>query len=341
MKIDVVLFDRSLAPGIAALAQRAFAEVSGDAQPALSTQLTENFLGPNPAGCSKVALACEGDDIVGSLAAVPARFLRGDGQVMIGYQIGFFFVDRLAQGKGIGTSLLAELTAAFRDRDDAFLYTFPNARSIGRFDRLGYERIYSIPTYLYFPTPVDISWRIRTRNKTEKRGIRPYEAVFVAAADARRHARELFATATLHVGLIRDAAFFEWRYCDAEADKRYRFVLCRTKEERPAFLLVLAQHTFSGIPFTILVDVLSSDPSQVYRYAVKVARLMGRSPMVYANTNLGALAPAPRHALLQGVRIPRVVNPRPVELMRFPADAVMPRKDLEKSLFLTGDWMGF
>ncbi|HDP35745.1 MAG TPA: hypothetical protein ENN29_11630 [Candidatus Hydrogenedentes bacterium] len=175
----------------------------------------------------------------------------------------------------------------------------------------------------------------------KKHGIHAYEPVFVEAAGARRHARELFATAPLQVGLIRDAAFFEWRYCDAEADKRYRFVLCRAKEERPTFLLVLAQHKFSGIPFTILVDVLSLDLSQVYRPAVKVARLIGGSPIVYANTNLGCLAPTPRHALPHGVRIPRIVNPRPVELMRFPSDTVLPREDLAKSPFLTGDWMGF
>ena len=94
MKIDVVPFDRSLAPGIAALAQRAFADVSGDAQPVLSAQLAANFLGPsNAAGVSNVALACEGNDIVGSLAAVPARFLRGDGQVVIGYQLSLIHIS--------------------------------------------------------------------------------------------------------------------------------------------------------------------------------------------------------------------------------------------------------
>lgn len=339
MKVDVVPFDGSLAASVAALAQRAFAEVSKDAQPVLSAALAENFLGPsNPAGISQLALAREGDDIVGSLAAVPARFRRSDGHVALGFQIGFFFVDIRAQGKGVGSSLLRALTDAFRNRDDAFLYTFPNARSIGRFDKLGYDRVASIPTYIYLPTPSDIPLRLFPARMLKKRGIEP---VFVDAAEAKRCARALFATAPPQVGLMRDAAFFAWRYCGAEADQRYRFVRCTAKEDSSSLVLVLAQHRFSGIPFTILVDVLSSDLFAVYRAAISVARLMGGSPLIYANTNLGCLAPPRSHATPLGARVPRAANPRPVELMRFPADTVMPREDLAKSLFLTGDWMGF
>jgi len=105
----------------------------------------------NPAGRAWIAVAREDDRAVGSAAALPARFARKDGRILIGWQVGTFVVDAAQQRKGIGTALLAALSGALKDRPDSFLYSYPNRRSIPVFERHGYSRKGRTPTRIFLP----------------------------------------------------------------------------------------------------------------------------------------------------------------------------------------------
>jgi GNAT superfamily N-acetyltransferase len=342
VKIEISVFDPSYAPAMARVAQRAFAEIPEQAQPSLTADFVAHILGvSNPAGSSRVALAYEEGEVLGSVAAIPTRFRRQDGRVVTGNQVGFFFVDHRAQGRGFGAALLAELTATIRDDADSFIYTFPNPRSIGLFDNYGYERVASIPTYVYPTTPRAILARMTAKKVLRERGGRVWEFESLDAGAAERSAHEFPAEPARDVGLIRDGAYFAWRYCGTDADKRYRFVLCRAEEEHEWFLLVLAHHRFSGIRFAIVADVLSADLPYAYGRAVQAARLMGDSAFVYANTNLKRIPGARASALPIGVPIPCTANPRPVELLAFGRAGALPREELAAGAVMTADWMGF
>jgi predicted N-acetyltransferase YhbS len=333
VKLEIADADPAHAAIVEDLARRAFAGVRRGARPDQGAGFIAHLLGPsNPAGVARVALAHDagaGGRALGSLVAIPARFRRRDGRVVTGYQVGYFFVDHRGQGQGVGTALLAGLTAALRSEPDSFVYTFPNPRSIGHFDRFGYERVASIPTYLYPPAPV-------ARGDVRDAAGREWTIESVGAAAAARVAATDVAPLPPEPGFTRDVEHFAWRYCGPESGARYRFAVCRARDGGEVFVAVLARHRLLGAPFTVLVDVLSADLACHYVAAVRVAgRARGRAP-VYANTNLARAARRP-----PGLPVPRLVNPRPVELLKLPGEGGVSRAELAGSVVITGDWLGF
>jgi predicted N-acetyltransferase YhbS len=335
MKIEIAEFDAQHAPLVEDLAQRAFEAVHQDARPNQNPDFVAYILGAsNPAGASRLALAREGGEVLGCLAAIPARFRRRGAQIVRGHQIGYYFVDHAAQGKGVGSELLTELTESLRGEPDDFVYTFPNPRSIGRFDRLGYERVASTPT-IVFPT-------LPSRNGTARNAAGDtWKAEVVDAASAQQVAMTEVAAWGQDAGFVRDAAYFNWRACGPGADTRYRFLVCRAREGEGCFVAVLARHEMMSLPFTILVDILSQDLRRDYPAAVRLAGRLGTSPLVYANTNLGSPSRHGATRLPFGLAVPRFANPRPIELLMLPGEGPVTAAELAEGAVMTADWLGF
>lgn len=340
MIIEVERFEASCSGIVADLARRAFATAGRDAQPDQSDAFIAHILGPlNPAGCSRLAIARDGGTAIGCLAATPARFQTDEGRLVTGHQIGYFFVDRCAQGWGVGTTLLAELGGALGGDPDAFVYTYPNPRSIGLFDRSGYQRLATIPTCVF---PV---WPRRRKRRSGPFEIPSYGDSWVVeeldADSAEASARQSFGEGAHETGWVRDNRFFAWRYCAPPAHGRYRFLSCRARETDELLLVVLAHHRFSGASFTIVVDLLARDPTGSVSTAVKAARRTGGTPFVYANTNFDRLGKGETAPLPLRLAVPGFANPRPVELLWIADSRAITRQDLLKSLVMTGDWLGF
>lgn len=342
VNIDVSIFDPSMAPALAGLAQRAFSAVSEGAQPALQPTFAAHLLGSsNPAGQTLAAWARKGEELLGSLVGLPVRYRCSNGSVVTGYQIGFYFVDQCAQGQGIGSGLLTALTAALTQNQDSFIYTFPNSRSIGRFYKHGFEQVGSIPTYIY-PSCASsfLPWKNRTTISCVVEGS-ACTCSYVDPSTAHQLVRENCLEVSGCAGFIRDAAYFAWRYGSEDAGQRYRFAVCQARDGDIRFLLVLSRHCFSGIPFTIAVDLFSKDIFGTYTPAIRAARGLGSNPFVYANTNLGLFRADHSFGLPFGIRVPHALNPRPVELLYYPAGALITREELHSGVVLTADWLGF
>jgi predicted N-acetyltransferase YhbS len=346
VKIEISDFRAIHAPLVERLARRAFHDVAEGARPDQEPEFISHILGPsNPGGSSRLALARDESGVLGCLAAIPFRFRRVEAAEAIGYQIGYYFVDHDAQGRGVGSALLAGLTEDLRGNPSSFVYTFPNPRSIGRFDRLGYRRVGEIPTMLY---PAFSKLR-RKRSAIHDAAGNTWQFELIDAEAAARIAESDFSTTHEIVGFRRDSASFVWRTCGPGADSRYRFALCRMLraggktpgEYETCFIVVLAEHRMSGVPFTIVVDVLSMDLASHYDAVIRVAGILGHSPLVYANSNLHKLPSSRSRTYPFGISVPNFVNPRPVELLMLFEEGCVHTSELMESLFLTADWMGF
>jgi predicted N-acetyltransferase YhbS len=346
VKIEISNFQAIHAPLVEQLARRAFHDVAEGARPDQAPEFISHILGPlNPGGPSRLALARDESGVLGCLAAIPFRFRKANAREIIGYQIGYFFVDHDAQGKGVGSALLSGLTEDLQGDPSSFVYTFPNPRSIGRFDRLGYSRVGEIPTILY---PVFSRLRRKMSAIRDRAGC-TWQLEVIDSETAARIAQSAFAVMPKTVGFRRDSASFTWRTCGPGANSRYRFALCRTvrvggespSECETCFIVVLAEHRMLGIPFTIVVDILSIDLACHYDAVIRAAGILGNSPLVYVNSNLHQLTSSSSGSHPFGISVPNSVNPRPVELLMLSEEGCVHPSELAKSLFFTADWMGF
>ena len=303
MKIEVSQFSSENADILFGLSNSAFKSISVDFRPKESIEFIRHLNGKaNPAGLSICAVAFEESQCVGNVTAIPIRFLG-----KTGYQIGGFFVDQKYQGRGLGKKLLLEITYALREKKDTFIYTFPNARSIGIFYKLGYRLISRIPTYI-FP------W---------KKGNNILEAIEPKEISIEN--LEGFGKG----GIIRDQSFFNWRYCGPGSENRYKFLIGKV-ENKLDFVVITSKHNFKRITFTIIVDILASS-TITFLKAINAAQKLGK--MVYMNTN------APHEYLpFARVPIPERFNQRSVYLLVYPGD--FNSGSISQGI-ITGDWFGF
>ena len=303
MDIKVIPFSTDFAEDYVDLTKRAFTAVSNSESPTDTVEYTKHLNGDtNPAGPSWCAIAMEGSQCVGSVMALPMSFPG-----KIGYQIGGFFVDKNHQGKGLGTKLLTELTSTLKNKPDSFIYTFPNSRSIDVFYKIGYKSMERVPTYI-------LPWKM---------GLMKLEI----ASPSEVSFEKMNCVDTS--GLIRDIKFIHWRYCGPGTDARYKFLIKRTNEHID-FVLVITNHKFRNIQFTVIVDIITSSP-HFYPVAIRAAQCLRK--FTYINTNI------PNSYLpFIKVSIPEKVNPRPVFLLAYPSS------NIDTGIaqwIMTGDWFGF
>jgi GNAT superfamily N-acetyltransferase len=310
LRVDVVEFAPEHASHIAAITTSAFANIAEAQRPVgLSVDTISTWLGPgNPAGRSTVAMATVGDRPAGCCVGMANRFRTTAGRVLTAHHIGFFFVSADVQGKGVGRRMLEQLTAHLTRIPDSFIYSFPNARSIPVFRKLGYASVTRLPTTI---VPKHVVPR-GARTQSPGAGLPTWTYDYQG------------------VGFLRDREVFQWRY-----NVPGRYSLLEIKGAQRSCLAVLTVHRFAGVQFTVLVDIFSARIAEdvpAVLQEVRGVREGGR--LCYVTTNL-----------LQGLlplraSVPGALNPRPVELLLWP-NALITRDDLASVPYLTGDWLGF
>jgi predicted N-acetyltransferase YhbS len=313
------------------LAANAFSVAPEGARPTDSPALVAHWHGDaNPAGRAFVTLARDEGRIVGHVSAVPARFLRRDGIMVLGWQIGCFVVGASVQRQGVGRGLLASMTEPLSQRDRAFVYGFPNPRSLGVLVQHGYVSAGRAPTWIACPAPLRIgpASRVRARDGTT------WDAERLDAASTRALLRDRLDAPSRAGAFVRDRAYFTWRTLHAEADARYRFVVLRRQGSDDVIALALGTHRFKGLTFTILVDAWPDVLAERLDLLVSAAGRTGAGRRVYLNAN------RPLRGVPLRVRVPQGRDPRPVELLVFPGSAVTPA-ELAAAPLITADWMGF
>ena len=316
--IAIEPFPADHAERLVALFARAFGAFSEDTQPRDSVEQVARIFGPaNPAGVAWVAHCSSGGRCLASLAGLPMRYRTPEGQQLTGYQISSFAIDPELQRQGLGLRLLGSITEHLSAQNDAFIYAFPNRRSMSVLTRLGYERLRSVPTLVRPVLPV---WR-------SEPGGRPWTWRQIGAAEALALSDTLRIPST--AGFVRDPAWFTWRFLGADAEASYRFMYGASDGRQ--VLVVATPHAFKGLRFLVLVDVLA-DAALDWRALAQAASRMARAEgaaAVYVNTT------GPFRAL----PVPARFNPRPIELLVVPSSQVP--TDLKETLFMTADWMGF
>ena len=303
MNIEISQFSPDKADILLDLTKRAFKSISVDSSPKETIESIRRFNGKaNPAGLSICATAYAESQCIGNVTAIPIRF-----PAKTGYQIGGFFVDQKYQGRGLGEKLLLEITCALREKKDSFIYTLVKSRPIGVFYKLGYRFVSRIPTYI-------LPWKKRNNileaiepNKISIENLKGFGSG----------------------GVVRDQSFFNWRYCGPGFENRYKFLVGKS-ENKIEFVVITSNHSFKGITFNIIVDILASSPV-TFRKAISACQKLGK--MVYINTN------APRDYLpFVKVLIPERFNPRSVYLLVYPGDFNL--GTISQGI-ITGDWFGF
>jgi len=327
VKITTRLADPHDAELFIELARRAFAHVPEHARPKERPDFVAHTHGPeNPAGRGLVTLAEEDGRVIGHVGAIPFRFLRRDGTLTTGWQIGCYVVDGTLQRKGIGKAILADLQQAVAHEERrGFLFGYPNRRSLGPLLKLGGKEVARART-LFVPPRGSKKLRDEQGRRWVVRTIEPDEAL--TALGHQRFAEPA------RGAFVRDAAFFRWRYLAPAAAVRYRFALAAPEGGGDSLLLALGQHSMRGIMFTIFVSAVPDVFGARLGLAAGAARIAGGGRAVYLTTNLrwesGPMAFA----------LPERFDPRPVVDVLMPGcDEIAP--DLAQAPILTGDWMGF
>ena len=341
LDFEVLPFEAEHAKVFLELAGQAYVDLPSHAQTQDTVPYVEHIYGAsNPAGHSMVALARSGDQIVGSLAALPYRFGLDDGSLAVGYQIGAFVVSHQFQRRGIGKRLLEELTSELTTKDDRFIFTFPNDRSIPLFFRLGYVHVRFVPTYAILPSLRSSIRRDRERVRDPQTGAWKFTTITL---DEFKASSSSGGSPDDSLGLIRDAEYFRWRFCGPDSAQPYRFVLARSEEGNSEFVVILKTHSFNGIRFIVLVDISAPSVFSIYPAAVRIARAVGRTMgiwFVYVNSNILQLRSKLGKAPLS-VSVPTKLNPRPIELLMYPHGNEAVGRTLDGSVVLTADWLSF
>lgn len=309
------------------LAARAFAHVPEHARPKERPEFVAHTHGPeNPGGRGLVTLAHEGERLIGHVGAIPFRFLRLDGSLATGWQIGCYVVDGSRQRKGIGQAILADLSAAVaRDPRGGFLFGYPNRRSLGPLLKLGGREVARAATLLVAPS--------LARGVRDASG-RRWAVRACDADDARTALGRIELPPARRGAFVRDAAYFAWRFLAPAAAVRYRFALAAPEGGGQSLVLALSEHRVNGVRFTILVDVLPEPGADGMGLAVALARAAGGGRPVYLTSNQrwkrGPLAFA----------LPERFDPRPVVNVLMPGGDEF-AAELARAPIQTADWMGF
>ncbi|HEX5041523.1 MAG TPA: GNAT family N-acetyltransferase [Candidatus Polarisedimenticolaceae bacterium] len=310
LQVEVVEFAQEHASQIAAITRSAYANIAEAQRPVdLSVETISTWLGPgNPAGRSTVAIATVGDRPAGCCVGMANRFRTSAGRVVTAHHIGFFFVSADAQGQGVGRAMLEQLTAHLSGIPGSFVYSFPNARSIPLFRKLGYASVLRLPTTI-----------------VPKRILPGAAGSEIPGADRSRSIIDYHGP-----GFLRNGEVFAWRY---GVPGRYRLV--EIESGQGACLAVLASHRFAGVRFTVLVDIFSANiPEDVHAVLQAVRAVRDGARLCYLTTNLL------RGLLPLRASVPDALNPRPVELVLWP-NALVTHDDLRAVPYFTGDWLGF
>jgi len=346
LSFDIFAYDSSHAETLHGLIERAFSIVPPQARPKDSKAYLDYMQGPaNPSGPAIVAVARTGDTCIGNISATPFRFTTTSGQALTGYQLGSVVIDAAYQRQGIGTKLVGEITRHLAGIDDAFTYIYPNPRSYPVLLNSGYAAARDVPTYIHFPWAASFpGLRPTARRWTFADGHGGAWQIEMADLDAVINAPGIGGAATVN-GFQRDSAYFAWRYGGPGADKRYRFALVRHSQGE-VFAVVCASHVFNGLRFVILNDNLSAHMTRHYVPALEAARIIGghsAERFVYVNSNIPRLLSAAPSAdrAPWGMAVPNAVNPRPVRLLYYPVKGINLEVELNASIAMTGDWMGF
>lgn len=338
LNIEVAPFEPAHAPLMVDLAARAFAIVAPDERPKDSEAFVAHRHGAaNPSGTAWLAIARDDRRAIACVAALPARFRRRDGRLVVGYQIGNYVVDASAQRQGLGGRMLGELMGVLARLPDAFVYGYPNRRSYAPLERLGYVCAAKIPTFILPPAASSLfagrASSVRSPSGAE------WDLAVLRGADAERAVRAMDVADDRASGFVRDREYFSWRFFGPDCEDRYELALCTPRERGQSFALALSRHRFHGITFAILMDTFPSVIAAQRALALRAARIAGRRSgawFAYVNTNAPPSRGDPWH-----VRVADARNPRPVHLLVHPTRSAVTPDELGASLAMTADWNGF
>jgi GNAT superfamily N-acetyltransferase len=349
LSFDCLPFDSGHAEIIVELGQRAFSAVPEYTRPKDTADHLRRILGrENPGGQTWFAMARERDRCVGTAAATPFRFRTRAGRLLTGFQLGSIAIDPSFQRQGVGSRLIAEITAYLADKPDSFTYIYPNTRSMQVLLRQGYETAAAIPTYVHLPTVAFLGIPGRAEAKFLVRdGYGGSWDVEIVTPSVLSRAMALFPEDDGGAGgFIRDAAYCRWRYCGPHTESRYQFAVLRPQTGNGGAVVVLTSHEFNGIRFTIVVDLFSASPSRHYGPAITAAQIYGSrawARLVYSASNIPILACLRRGLKAKSwrVTVPDFANPRPIKLLLHTESSGVDRDELANGVAPAGDWMGF
>ena len=327
MKITTRLAEPRDAELFVELSARAFAHVPEHARPKDRPEFVAHTHGPeNPAGRGLVTIAEDEGRVIGHVGAIPFRFLRRDGTLTTGWQIGCYVVDGTLQRKGIGKAILADLAQGVaRDPRRGFLFGYPNRRSLGPLLKLGGKEVARARTLFLRPSEA----KHVKDDSGRKWAVRNIDAGEARTALARQRFGE-----PVRGAFVRDAAYFRWRFLAEPAAPRYRFALAAPEGGGDSLLLACTRHKMGKLLFTIFVEAVPDLSGERLGLALRAARIAGEGRPVYVTTNLkwsGRPLALP---------LPERFDPRPVVDVLMPGcDEIIP--ELAEAPILTADWMGF
>ncbi len=285
-----------------------------------------------PSGEAHVFVIKDGNDIVGYYHA-PVYRCRVGGRLEKVAMVQDVATIGAVRGRGVFRRLASYAVSELTKLDIAFIYTFPNARSIRTFLKYtGYEMVLSYDAYvlpvrsrvildsqLRFPglnavagAMLDTWTRSRCRRMDECGRITVEEQINSEVA-------ALFDSfsRSFQCGLVRDESYLRWRFVDKPESTHYCFSYL--VDDRVKAAAIFKVDTMFGVPALVLLDFAFAGQSPeklgtIVGYAARKAHALIEQDiaLIFASFSNPALLGKSRFGFL---KVPARLNPRPLHLL--------------------------
>lgn len=218
----------------------------------------------NPFGRTISWVAEDDGALVAHWAAFPVPLVR-HGQATVGAKTADLATDPDYRGQGLARRVVDALTRAARDAGWAALLVHPNPQSAAAVQRTGGHLVGRLPVWV---RPLDDAW-LGTRMK-----VPPPVAGMVRRTVFRSPPREAATGAQqppedlhslwqasrggLRNGIVRDQAWWDWRYAARPSAGAYRYAVCRRGETLAAAAVAVVREAF-GARMLHVLDLLALD----------------------------------------------------------------------------------
>ncbi len=245
------------------VAIRALLAGAFDANPKARADFTRWQYWDNPFGRVRSWVAEDGGEVVAHWAAVPVPLVLG-GRRVVGAKGVDIATAESHRGRGLFTALGRRLVGDCADAGMPALLSHPNPRSAAAVERVGGRLVARVPVYVL---PLDDRWlaerfrlpvpaaraaraavfRIGRGDPVETVPVPPpdLDALWAHVAGAVRH------------GIVRDAAWWRWRYAD-RPERPYRIVVARRAGRLTGVAAVTTRAAF-GARFGFVLELLAVD----------------------------------------------------------------------------------
>jgi hypothetical protein len=285
-----------------------------------------------PSGEAHVFVIKDGNDIVGYYHA-PVYRCRIDGRLEKVAMVQDVATINAVRGRGVFRRLASYAVSELTKLDIAFIYTFPNAKSIRTFLKYtGYEKVLSYDAYV-LPVRSKVILDSRAR-------IPGFNAVAGAMLDAwtRSRCRKMDECGRIAVeeqinpevtklfnsfsqsfpcGLVRDESYLRWRFVDKPESTHFCFSYLVGDRVKAAAIFKV--DSMFGVPALVLLDFafVGQSPEKlgtIVGYAARNAQAIIEQDiaLIFASFSNPAFLGKSRFGFL---KVPTRLNPRPLHLL--------------------------